>query len=125
MGCIRKETKSRTQKPQHPSHNLKKHEVEVCREKEIPEAGASLRSSIDRRVNTSMKFEDRSPEETARQERCARGDAWALAKNIKKLKKEDRATFHSPSGEWILPAASTINSEERKFVVHTGARLWM
>ena len=45
---------SRHQKTRHPlSHNLHKHEVDVCREKEIPEAEASLRSSIDRRVNTS------------------------------------------------------------------------
>ena len=45
---------SRHQKPHHPlSHNLPKHEVEVCREKEMSEAEASLKSSIDRRVNTS------------------------------------------------------------------------
>ena len=37
-----------TSEPQSP-----KHEVEVCRENETPEAEASLRSSIDRRVNTS------------------------------------------------------------------------
>ena len=64
-GSVRKETtvvsgirvtivQSRHQKPHHPlSHNFQKHEVEVCREKEMPEAEASLRSSIDRRVNTS------------------------------------------------------------------------
>ena len=47
---------SRYQKPHHPlSHDLQKHEVEVCREKEIPEAEASLRSSIDHRVHTSWK----------------------------------------------------------------------
>ena len=34
----------------------------------------------------ALKFEDRSQEETERQERCARGDAWRLAKNIFKLK---------------------------------------
>ena len=34
-------------------HQLQRHEVDVCREKEMPEAEASLRSSIDRRVNTS------------------------------------------------------------------------
>ena len=45
---------SRDQKPHHPlSHNLQKHEVEVCREEEMPEAEASLGSSIDRRVNAS------------------------------------------------------------------------
>ena len=28
----------------------------------------------------ALKFEDRSQEETERQERCARGDAWELAR---------------------------------------------
>ena len=59
----------------------------------------------------AMKFEDRSPRETARPERCARGDAWELAKKILELKKEDKVTFYLPSEEWILPAASTINPE--------------
>ena len=61
-GSVRKETsavcgmrvtivQSRHQRQYHPqSHD---HEVEVCREREMPEAGASLRNSIDRRVNTS------------------------------------------------------------------------
>ena len=35
-----------------------------------------------------VKFEDRSPEETARQERCVRG-AWELATKINELKKEE------------------------------------
>ena len=30
-------------------------------------------------------------------------------KSLRSKKKEDKATFSSPSGEWILPAASTIN----------------
>ena len=54
-----------------------------------------------------MKFEDRSQEETERQERCVRGDAWKLAKNICKLKKKEKATFYSLSDEWVLAAAST------------------
>ena len=68
-----------------------------------------------------MKFEDRSQEETERQERCARGDAWKLAKKIYKLKEKDKATFHSPSDEGVLPAASAIKLEEREFVVDSGA----
>ena len=45
---------NRHQKPLRPlSHNPQKHEVEVCREKEMPEAEASLRNFIDRRVKTS------------------------------------------------------------------------
>ena len=67
----------------------------------------------------AMKFEDRSPEDTARQERCARGDAWELARNIRNLKKEDTSAFYSH------PAASTTNLEEREFVVDSGASMHM
>ena len=35
----------------------------------------------------AMKFEDRTQEETERQQRCARSKAWNLARNIYKLKK--------------------------------------
>ena len=46
--------RNRHRKPNQPlSHNLPKHEVEVCREKEASEAEASLRNSIDRRAKTS------------------------------------------------------------------------
>ena len=71
----------------------------------------------------AMKFEDRPPGETERQERCARGDAWRLAKHMYKLKEKDKATFCSPADEWILPAASTIKLEEREFVVDSGATM--
>ena len=55
-----------------------------------------------------MKFEDRSQEETERQERCARGKAWNLAKHTYKLKEKDKATFFSPAIEWSLLAPSKI-----------------
>ena len=38
----------------------------------------------------AVKFKDWSQEETERQERCARGDAWRLAKNICKLKEKEQ-----------------------------------
>ena len=60
-----------------------------------------------------------------RQERCARGDAWELARKIHKLTKEDKAAFYSPSEEWILPAASTMNPEGKEFVVDSGASMHM
>ena len=72
-----------------------------------------------------MKFEDRSQEETERQERYARGDAWRLAKNIYKLKETEKTAFFSPSDEWILPAASTKKPEERQFVVDSEASIHM
>ena len=71
----------------------------------------------------AMTFEDRSQEETARQERCAKGKAWNLAKNIYKLKENDKITFYSPAEEWVLAVASTKEPEERKFVVDSGASM--
>ena len=68
-----------------------------------------------------LKFEDRSQEETERQERCARGDAWRLANNILKLKETDKATLFSRSNEWCLPAPSVIKPEEGEFVVDSEA----
>ena len=56
-----------------------------------------------------MKFEDRSQEETERQQGCARGKAWNLAKTIYKLKEKEKATFYSLLEEWVMPAASTRN----------------
>ena len=72
-----------------------------------------------------MKIEDRSQEETERQERCACGDAWRLAKNICKLIETDNTTFFSPTNEWCLPAPSVTIAEEREFVVDSSASMHM
>ena len=69
----------------------------------------------------AMKFEDRSHEETERQQQCARSKAWNLAKNRYKLKEQDKAAFHFPAEEWVLPAASTKEPEDREFVVDSAA----
>ena len=50
-------------------------------------------------------------DETARQERCARGDAWKLAKEIFNLKEEDKATFYSTSEEWTMPVDSGASKD--------------
>ena len=68
------------------------------------------------------KFEDRSQEETERQERCVREAAWRLAKSVLKFKEHERATFFSPSENWCL-LASTLKPEEREFVVDSGASM--
>ena len=49
------------------------------------------------RSHYSMKFEDRSHEETERQQRCARSKAWNLVNNIYKPKEKDKATCYSPA----------------------------
>ena len=64
-------------------------------------------------VPTLKKFEDRSHEETERQERCAQSRSWNIAKNVYKLKENDKTTFYSLAEEW------------RKFLVDSGASLHM
>ena len=71
------------------------------------------------------KFEDRSHEETGRQQRCAQSKAWNLAKSICMFKEKDRATFFSPTKKWVLPSASSRESCEREFVVDSGASMHM
>ena len=70
-----------------------------------------------------MKFEDRSHEETERQQRCAQSKAWNLAKNVYKLKEKEKAAFYFPAEECVLPAASTKEPEEREFVVDSAASM--
>ena len=48
-----------------------------------------------------------------------------LAKNKNKLKEKDKAAFCFPAEEWVLPAASTKEPEEREFVVDSGANMHM
>ena len=70
------------------------------------------------------KFEDRSQEETEWQEQGAREAAWKLAKRVLKIKEHERATFYSPSEKRCLPP-STLQLEEREFVVDSGASMHM
>ena len=65
----------------------------------------------------AMKCEDR------RQKRCGWSRAWNRARCIYKLKEKDKATFYSPSEEWVLPAVPTVKREEREFVVDSGASM--
>ena len=73
-------------------------------------------------MHSFLKVEDRSHEETERQQRCARSKAWNLAKNIYKPQEKDKATFYSPAEEW---AAETKELEERQFVVDSGKSMHM
>ena len=98
------------------------------RDNKGPSLGKNQVKSSHQRSPYAVNFEDRSQEETERQERCSRGDAWKLAKNIYKLKETEKAIFYSPSKEidkaafyfpseeWVLPAASTKELEERESV---------
>ena len=70
------------------------------------------------------KFEERTAEETSRQEEYARKAAWNLTRKICKLKSEDKATFHSLA-KIKAPVLVSKNTEERLFVVDSGASMHM
>ena len=74
------------------------------------------------RSPNAPKFEDRSQEETERQEQGAREAAWKLAKSVLKSKEKKKATFFSPSENRCL-SASTLKPEEREYVVDSGASM--
>ena len=95
------------------------------REKKGPSLGKIQVKSPHQRSHHAMKFEDPSHEETERQQRCARSKAWNLAKNIFKLKENDKATFYSPAEKWVMPVTSIKEPEEREFVVDSGASVHM
>ena len=94
-------------------------------EKKGPSFGKIVVKVPHQRSLYALKFEERSHEETERQQRCARSKAWNLAKIIYKLKEKDKATFHFPAEERVLSAASTKEPEEREFVVDSGASMHM
>ena len=56
--------------------------------------------------------------------RCPRSSVEGVQKCVKKLKEHERATFFSPSENRCLPA-SNLKSEEREFVVDSGASMQM
>ena len=80
--------------------------------------------NVNERNLCAPKFEERTPEETSRQEECARKAAWDLASKIYKLKAEDKATFYSLV-EIEAPLLVSTNTEERMFVVDSGASMHM
>ena len=89
-----------------------------------PSLGMICPGDPHQRNPNAPKFEDRSQEETEWQEQGAREAAWKLAKNVFKLKEQERVTFFSPSENRCLPA-SPLKPEEREFVVDSGASMHM
>ena len=138
LGCVRKiqmhsflkveslgETRCRKSWNQFKGYDSQSLRYVMRREKKGPSLGKINVKVPHQRSPYAVKFEDRSHEETERQQRCARSKAWNLAKNIFKLKEKDKATFYFPTEEWVLLAASTNEPEEREFVVDSGASMHM
>ena len=99
-------TQDCAQKPEHTAATLSEPALSRGR-------SASGKKSIRGKVTMdpfAAKFEDRSHEETGRQQRCAQSEAWDVAKNIYKLLENDRAKFFSLTKKYVLPSASSRES---------------
>ena len=57
------------------------------REKKGPSQGILRNANLRSRIPWAPKFEERTQDETLKQERCARRDAQELAKDVYKLTK--------------------------------------
>ena len=90
-------------------------EIQI-RERKGPSRGVFQKGEPHERNPCALKFEERTPQETLRQEECARKAAWDLAKHKYKLKTEDKATFYFLV-EIKAPVPVSKNTEERVFVV--------
>ena len=100
-------------------HNLK------IRERKGPSLGIIQKCVPHERSPCAPKFAERSQKDTLQRERCARKVAWNLAKFLYKLKKLDKATFHSPVEERRMPAPTSVLPEEKEFVVDSGGSMHM
>ena len=76
-------------------------------------------------IRWAPKFEERTQDETLKQERCARRDAWNLAKDVYKLKMESTNTFFSLAEGWVMLAPSSQKPEEQESVVDSGGSIHM
>ena len=74
---------------EHDSHSLRyvKHASEKIKDHRFVKIQVKI---PHQRSPYAVKIEDRSQEETERQERCARGKAWNPAKHIYKLEEKDK-----------------------------------
>ena len=81
-------------------------------EKEGSLAGNHSKARTSGTKSMSSHIRGKTPDETAKQERCARRDAWESAKNVHKLKKESKDRFYSLAEVWVMPAFSTMKPEE-------------
>ena len=91
----------------------------ACIRDQNPSLGLICPGEPHQRSPKAPKFEDRSHEQQGTREA-----AWKLAKSVLKLKEHERATFFSPSENRCLPA-STLEPEEREFVVDSSASMHM
>ena len=85
-----------------------------CQERKGPSPGVIQKDEPHERNPCAPTFEERTPEETSRQDECSRKAAWDLARKLYKLQAKDKATLFSPV-EIKAPVLVSKNTEERLF----------
>ena len=80
-----------------------------------PSLGKIQVKNPHQRSTYAIRFEDRSHQETERQERCAQSKAWNLAKNIFKLKEKGQDCILLACGKVCTPCCVNQRGEEREF----------
>ena len=89
-----------------------------------PSRGIIQKCAPHERSPCAPNLGERSHEETLHQEGCARRAAWDLAEIIYKLKNSNKS-FFSPIEANVMPTPTSTRSEEREFVVDSGASMHM
>ena len=93
-------------------------------ERKGPSRGVIQKGEPHERNPSAPEFDERTPEETSRQEGYARKAAWNTGRKFCKLKAKDKATFYSPM-EIKAPVPASQITEERVSVVDSGASMHM
>ena len=97
----------------------------LSRERKGPSQGVIQKCGPHERNLCAPEFEDRTLEETSRQEDCARKAAWNLARRLYKHKNKDKTTFYSSVEPQAAPVLISQNPEDRMFVVDSRASMHM
>ena len=94
-------------------------------EKKGPSLGKMSVKVPHQRSPFAMKFEDRSQEETERQQRCARSKAGNLAKHFTSSKKKTKLHSTRLQKSAYSRLLQQNEPEEKEFVVDSAARMHM
>ena len=90
-------------------------------EKKGPSRVIIQKCELQERFPWAPKFEERTLDETLKQERCTRKAAWNLVEDVYKLKKRSHNLLLAEA--WVVSAPSSTNPEERQFVIDSGASM--
>ena len=77
------------------------------RERKDPSLGVIQKCEPHERNWCAPRFEERTPDDTLLNERCARRVPWDLAKIVYKRRKTDKTTFYSPIEARAMPAPTS------------------